>query len=143
MIAEDYLGGFTSGNMVRGRIRGYGLYFTTTRVIGVKRRGRALAGALVGSAIGGAIGAMVGQKLSRDEGAKMIQDLDAKKDFDLQKTDLQRIELKKPKWYKGGHVLFGPKYGDMIKVKVGTKRDFNNLKDLIGRFYPEAMSLTD
>jgi len=36
---EYLLGGTTSTNLSRGRIVGYGLYFTNRRVIGIKRRG--------------------------------------------------------------------------------------------------------
>src|SRR2546422_9493359 len=36
---EYLVGGSTSTNLSRGRILGYGLYFTNRRVIGIKRRG--------------------------------------------------------------------------------------------------------
>jgi hypothetical protein len=142
LLGEEYIGGFTSGNLIRGRLRGYGLYITTSRVIGVKSR-KAAAGFLLGAAIGGAVGYAVGQKLSRDDGAKMIQDLEGKKDFELQKSDVQKIELKKPRWYKTGHILFTPKYGEPVKIKVGHKRDFGKLRDLMQKFDPEALVIVD
>ncbi len=142
MIGEDYIGGFTSGNMIRGRMRGYGLYATTVRVIGVKSR-KAAAGFLLGAALGGAVGYAVGQKLSRDEGAKMILDLDQKKDFDMQRTGISKIEMKKPRWYRNGHILFVPKYGEAVKVKVGHKRDFAKLQDLMQKFSAETVTVVD
>lgn len=36
---EYLLGGSTSTNLARGRIVGYGLYFTNRRIIGIKRKG--------------------------------------------------------------------------------------------------------
>lgn len=142
MLGEEYLGGFTSGNMIRGRMRGYGLYATTVRVIGVKSR-KAAAGFLLGAALGGAVGYAVGQKLSRDDGAKMIHDLDQKKDFEMQRTDISRIEMKKPRWYRNGHILFVPKYGEAVKVKVGHKRDFASLQDLMQKFGAETVTIID
>jgi len=142
LMGEEYLGGFTSGNMIRGRLRGYGLYATTVRVIGVKSR-KAAAGFMLGAALGGAIGYAVGQKLSKDEGVKMIHELDEKKDFDMAKTDISRIEMKKPRWYRQGHILFAPKYGEPIKVKVGHKRDFAKLNELMQRFSPEVTVVVD
>jgi hypothetical protein len=40
---EYLLGGSTSTNLARGRLIGYGLYFTNRRIIGVKRKGIGLA----------------------------------------------------------------------------------------------------
>jgi len=45
---EAYLGGFTSANLKKGLIKGYGVYITNKRVIGVKKRGWAIAGAIIG-----------------------------------------------------------------------------------------------
>jgi len=141
-MGEEYLGGFTSGNLIRGRLRGYGLYATTVRVIGVKSR-KSAAGFMLGAALGGAVGYAVAQKLSKDEGVKMIHDLDEKKDFDMVKTDISRIELRKPRWYRTGHILFTPKYGDAVKVKVGHKRDFAKLNELMQRFSPTVIAIVD
>jgi hypothetical protein len=120
-------------------MRGYGLYCTSRRVIGVKNR-KAGAGFLLGAAVGGAIGGLVAQKMSRDEALQRIHELDEKKDFDLGKAMITRIELKKPGMIVGGHVIFVPKSGEPIKIKVGAKQDFEAIRDLMKRFYPQVLS---
>jgi hypothetical protein len=55
-------------------MRGYGLYFTSRRVIGIKDR-KAGGGFLLGAAVG-AIGGLVAQKMSRDEALQRIHELD-------------------------------------------------------------------
>jgi len=63
---EEYVGGVTSGRMLRaGGIAGYSVYVTTRRLIGAKNR-KALWKGIAGSAFGGVAGMYVGSKLSRE-----------------------------------------------------------------------------
>lgn len=137
---EVYLGGFSSGSLKKGRMAGYGIYATNWRIIGIKAR-KKLAGVLVGAALGGAAGALIGQSLSRDQGAKMIQDLEEKKDFEVKKENLSRVELKKPTWWHRGHVLVTPINAEPVKIMIGSKKEFENLKSLMVQFAPERVSV--
>src|SRR2546427_13072392 len=93
---EEYVGGVTSGRMLRaGGIAGYSVYVTTRRLIGAKNR-KALWKGIVGSAFGGVAGMYVGSKLSREANAQMINDLEQKEDFEGRQEDVSSVEMKKP-----------------------------------------------
>lgn len=136
---ELYLGGFTSANLTKGIMRGYGIYATNKRIIGVKSRGGVLAGALVG----GVIGLALQKKLTDDKSAKMIQELDEKKDFEIGKDQIAQIEVKKGGLMKNGQLMIVPKSGEPIKIKVYGNNEFSMTRDLMQSFSPESVKVID
>ncbi len=132
------LGGIVSPNLVRGRMRGYGLFITNKRVIGVKKP-KAGVGFLIGAGLGGPVGGMISQRARKEEDEKVLQELDEKKDFDLRKEDISRIEFKKPGIVVGGHIIFSSRTAEPIRVKIGTKKDLDIMMNLMRNFLPDAM----
>jgi len=66
---EEYVGGVTSGRMLRaGGIAGYSVYVTTRRLIGAKDRKALWKG--IAQPWGGVAGMYVGSKLSREANAR-------------------------------------------------------------------------
>src|SRR5437879_3232660 len=102
---EELQGGIVSPNLVRGYPRGYALYMTNKRVIGLKKPKVGIGG-LVGIGRKGPIGGLITQKATKDENVKMIREIDEKKDFDLRWDSITRIDFKKPGILVGGHVIF-------------------------------------
>ena len=122
MMAEELIGGILSTDIARGKLRGYGLYVTTDRIIGVKRGfwkdefifGETIAREVLEdmgvdvstlstetdlSAIGG---------LSKDEAKKAIEQLEQKKDFEVRKEELKEISSQPKKgWFKRTFVWWG------------------------------------
>lgn len=140
---EEYLGGLESGRMVKaGGIAGYGIYATTKRIIGVKSR-RALLKQLAGAPLGGMLGAAFGARLSRDDSARVISELEQKKDLEVTKGDVSGIELKKPTFVHRGHVVISRHSGDPFKVILADKGDYERILKLMQAFRPDAVTSPD
>ena len=145
MSEEILIGGIVSANLVKGLLRGYGIYVTTHRIIGIKKRKAALAGALAGGLIGGAIGATIGtilaNKLTKAESDKAIEELLSKSDMVIPKEQIVSMELKKPGLLSGGHLIIKTMDGKKVKIKVQGKKEFNSLRELLTRFKPEVLNV--
>jgi len=142
-LEEQYLGGFESGRLVKaGSIAGYGIYATDMRIIGVKSR-KALLKGLAGAALGGVTGAYLGMRLSKDQSVKMIQELDQRKDFEVAKSDVSNLELKKPSFWSRGHIIIiiTRQTGDAIKIIIASKKDFKDLVSLMSQFSQAQMTI--
>src|SRR6266849_1803254 len=126
--------------MKKGFVAGYRIYATNLRIIGVKSR-KALAKGLVGAAIGGVAGAYIGMKLSTDQSVKMIQELEERKDFEVAKQNVSRVELKKPSIWRRGHIIVSRVAGEAIKVMIVQKKDFEKLVELMRAFSPELVTV--
>jgi hypothetical protein len=138
---EELQGGVVSPNLVRGRLRGYALYTTNKRVIGVKKP-KAGIGFLIGVGMGGPFGGLITEKATKDENNKMIREVDERKDFDMKWDDITGIKFKKPGILMGGHVIFTPRSGESVRVKIGSKKDFEIIANLMLKFLPQAVSLS-
>jgi len=134
---EVYLGGFTSANLKKGLIKGYGVYITNKRIIGVKKRGWAIAGAIVG----GGVGRAIAKKMTKDLSDKTIKELEQKKDFEAYKDQIKEIELKKPGFMRGGHLQITLKSGEKTKIKIDGKGEFEALNTMMNAFKPEALKV--
>lgn len=139
--SEELQGGVVSPNLVRGRFRGYALYTTNMRVIGVNKP-KAGVSFLIGVGLAGPVGGLITQKATKDENTKMLRELDEKKDFDMRWENITRIEFKKPGILVGGHVTFTPRSGESVRVKIGTKKDFEITEGLMRKFVPQAISFS-
>nr|MDO8132958.1 hypothetical protein [Candidatus Njordarchaeum guaymaensis] len=151
MEEEQYLGGFTSANLKKGIMSGYGIYATNRRIIGTKKRGGVLKGFLVASALGGKAGTIKGdilrgafaQAFTKDESAKQIQDLEKNKDFDIYRDNIAQIEIKKPGTMRGGHIKIKPKQGKDIEVSMRGREEYGHMVDLMRAFLPEALKVEE
>ena len=90
---EMFLGGFASSFLAKGFHIGYGLYFTTNRVIGIDL-GSGGGGAL-GGTMAGFIEGQLMPTVSLEESDKVIGQLEAMKEFDIPKEQISPIEIKK------------------------------------------------
>ena len=136
---EMFLGGFASGFLARGFARiGYGLYFTTSRVIGIdvgKNGGGALGGTMAGFIHGELM-----PKLNSGESDKTIADLIRMEDFEMGKDQISRIELKKPGMFGSGHIVITPRQGKSEKISLRHRTAYDRLVTLTQAFRPEIVS---
>ncbi len=137
---EKFVGGFAGGFLARGTLPGYGIYATTERIIGVDVK-RVGSRSFLGGAMAGFVEGQLLPKLSVEESGRVIRELDEKKEFDLRRDQISRIEIKSPGLLTGGHMLISPRMGEKVKVRLLHKVAFERLRDLTQVFYPEAVSL--
>jgi len=135
---EVCLGGFMSANLKKGLLKGYGLYITNRRIIGVKKRALALPALLVGG-----LAAWAMEKVAEDERVKLVEELDKNKDFEIYKERVQAIELKKPSFFKRGHLRIISTSGEETKIMVLDKKAFNALREMMSAFKPEALTVIE
>jgi len=79
-------------------------------------------------------------RLSPDESAKAITDLDRMKDFEMEKDQINRIELKKPDLLGTGHIVITPKEGKPEKITLRHRIAYDRLMTLTRAFSPEIVS---
>ncbi len=135
---EMFLGGFASGFLARGFHIGYGLYFTTARVIGIDL-GSGGGGAL-GGTMAGFIDGQLMPNVSPEESAKVIEQLEGMKEFDLMKDQISRIEVKKPGLFGSGHVTITPTNGKPVKITLRHRIAYDRVMQLTRAFSPGLVS---
>ena len=136
--SETFLGGFAGGFLARGLTHiGYGIYFTTCRLIGIDL------GANGGGALGGTLAGFIHGELmpllSPEESAKTITDLERMKEFEIEKDQISRIELKKPGLLGTGHIVITPKEGKPEKITLRHRIAYDRLITLTKVFSPEVV----
>jgi len=139
---EDYLGGFSSSHLMMRGLMGYGIHFTSKRIIGVANRSSMFSGMLTTSLLGGlaTLGGKLTSRLPPSEAKKKIQELDETKDFDIYKDQISSLELKRPGFFGRGHLLITPKSGRPIEVEIAPGgRDYEVVRNLVKTFYPEVV----
>jgi hypothetical protein len=134
-----FLGGFASGFLARGLTHiGYGIYFTTVRLIGID------VGANGGGALGGTMAGFIqGElmpQLSPEESVKTITDLERMKEFEMEKSQISRIQLKKPGLLGTGHIVITPREGKPEKITLRHRIAYDRLMTLTQAFGPELVS---
>jgi hypothetical protein len=135
---EMFLGGFASGFLARGFHIGYGIYFTTNRLIGIDL-GSGGGGAL-GGTLAGFIEGQLMPTLSPEESAKVIGQLEGIKEFDMSKDQISRIEIKKPGLLGTGHIVITPSSGKPVKITLRNRIAYDRLIQLTRAFSPEMVS---
>ncbi len=149
---EDYLGGFTSPLLRRGRMYGYGIYVTNRRLFGLKTNpAKALTGAVAEAAIGTAIlvtlpayffRERVAEQMAKpDDRKKLITELEEKEAFEITKEEISEIEVKKPSTWRPGHILIKPKSGESIKIDLRGDEEVKLTLDLLNRFSPNLLNI--
>ncbi len=137
--SESFLGGFASGFLARGLTHiGYGIYFTTSRLIGIDLG--ANGGGALGGTMAGFIDGELMPQLSPEESAKTITDLERMKEFEMERDQISRIELKKPGLLGTGHIVITPKEGKPEKIILRHRTAYDRLMTLARAFGPELIS---
>jgi len=137
---EQFLGGFAGGFLAKGGTVGYGLYATTKRLIGVNVV-KVGARSFLGGQMAGFVNGQLIPTVSADESAKVIAELDAKKDFDVRKDQVSRIELKSPGLLGLGQMTITTQLRQETKIGLRHKEAYQRLRDLMQVFYPEVLAL--
>jgi hypothetical protein len=136
IMGETFIGGFAGGFLERGFHIGYGLYFTSARLIGIDLGSHG--GGALGGTLAGFIRGELMPNLSPEESGKVIEDLDRMKDFDIRKDQIRRIDLKKP--VLGiGHMTITPNQGDSIRIKLRHRTAYDRLMQLTQAFSPDLV----
>jgi hypothetical protein len=135
---EMFLGGFASGFLAKGFHIGYGLYFTTTRVIGIDLGSRG--GGALGGTMAGFIDGQLMPNVSAEESAKVIGQLEGMKEFDMAKDQISRIEVKKPGIFSSGRVTITPSNGKPVKITLRHRIAYDRIIQLTRAFSPERVS---
>jgi len=138
---EEFVGGFAGGFLARGLCPGYGVYATTKRIIGVTLTSTP-ARSFLGGALVGLVQGELMPKLSSDDSARVIQELDQKKEFDLKKDQISKIEIKRPGLLSTGRMVIISKAGDKTRISLRYRIAFERLRDLMKAFYPEVVTLS-
>ena len=132
------MSGFLSRGFLGARV-GYGLYFTTARLIGVdpgSHGGSELAGTMAGYIEGKLM-----PSLPDDENAKLIAELDRVKDFAVAKDQIKLIELKNAgPWGVGfGRIKIVPLGGSSRSIQLRSRIAYDRLVQLTQAFSPELV----
>jgi hypothetical protein len=77
--------------------------------------------------------------LSSEESAKTITDLERMKEFEIEKDQISRIELKKPGLLGTGHIVITPKEGKREKITLRHRIAYDKLITLTKVFSPEVV----
>lgn len=133
---ETFIGGFAGGFLEKGFHIGYGLYFTTERVIGIDL-GAHGGGALAGTMAGFIQGELM-PRLSPEESARVVGMLDGMKDFEFRKEQIRAVDLKRP-GLGLGHMTITPSAGEPITVKLRHRTAYDRLVQLMQVFGPELV----
>jgi len=139
---------------------GYGVYFTSQRIIGVKTSRwfvvilvvAALAGMAGASAVAFIVGASAaysyfiavpiilaliawGQNRLRFQDPMTLEELDRRKDFEIRRENISGVDLKKPGIVRRGHLIITSKRGKDLTVMINQEPGvFERLKGLVSGF---------
>jgi hypothetical protein len=133
-----FLGGFASGFLAKGFHIGYGLYFTTNRVIAIDL-GSGGGGAL-GGTMAGFIDGQLMPTVSLEESDRVIAQLEGMKEFDITKDQINRIQIKKPGLLGTGHITITPSNGKPVKIALRHRIAYDRIMQLTKAFSPELVS---
>jgi len=138
MENEVFIGGLESVKLKRGLVAGYNIYATSKRLIGVKKRGKAIIFRSVAP-----LADLTGSKEKSDIAIEKLKELN--KDFELFREDISELEIKKPPrlgpFQTSGHLRIVTKTGEDIRIKMESREDFERLKEIISRFMPQALKI--
>ena len=135
-MAETFIGGFAGGFLEKGFHIGYGIYFTTARVIGIDLGSQG--GGALGGTLAGFIHGELMPRLSREDSDRTIALLEGMKDFDIDRDQIRQIDLKRP-GLGSGHMTITPISGGPITIKLRHRTAFDRLVQLTQAFSPELV----
>ena len=70
---------------------------------------------------------------------RTIEDLEARRVYEISRKDLAGIEIKKP-MLLAGHVIFRAKSGEAFRIYIDHKRAFIHLDQILRLFYPDILT---
>jgi len=160
---ERLIGGFITGTFkkVGNFAGGYGVFATSKRIVGVSSS-RWFIVLLVGSFLGALglisgiaaishvfdlrftvfggialIGAIIvwGQRRLSRKDPRSIEELEARRDFEIYRDNIASVQMKKPGSVKRGHMKIIPLTGEGLNVLITQQfEDYLRLKSLIAQF---------
>jgi len=138
MEKEVFIGGVESVKLKRGLVAGYNIYATSGRLIGVKKRGKAILFRSIPP-----LADFAGSKGKSDLAIEKLNEME--KDFELPREDVSELEIKKPPRFgpfqTSGHLRIMTKAGEDITIRIETREDFERVKEIISEFMPEALNI--
>jgi hypothetical protein len=81
-----------------------------------------------------------------DQSAKVIAELETKKDLEIRKENILQMQMKKPQGtalIRPGRLNILSMSGGDITVVIADKKDFEVLKNLMTAFYPEVLRVEE
>ncbi len=135
-MVETFIGGFAGGFLEMGLHIGYGLYFTTTRVLGIdvaSPAGRGLAGTMAGLIKGELM-----PRLTPKENVQTIAWLDGMKAFEIGKDQIRAIVLKRP-GFGIGSLTITTVSGGPVTIKLRHRTAYDRHVPLLQAFGPELV----
>lgn len=152
-LGETYIGGLSSPSLklslsdgkgkdlagaIGTNVGGYGIYVTDRRIFILKNQ-KHVFGHPKGPAIGGFVYAeLFGRTLDRVK--RTIEDLEVYKEIEIEKKDLQQINMKKPVLLSG-YVSFVTNNGDVSKIFIDHKNVYEPVRQLMLKFYAEKVKI--
>ncbi len=134
---EKYLGGFDSIQLGKGLSAGYGIYASNHRLFGLRRRSPAIP-----LEIGQTIRDSSPENLTSSQSSQIIHELELRKDFEIPRDQILRLEMKKPPGiFRMGHLIIKLSSGEEVKVKIGKNKEYELLKTLMRIFDPEVLKV--
>ncbi len=141
-MSETFIGGFTSGFLAQGLMGlrvGYGLYFTSTRLFGMSAA--KWAGGSLGGTSGGMILGELMPSLTPEQTTTVIGELERDRDYEMARTAVLRIELKKPgpAGMGLGKITVQPVQGAAVSYLLRSPIAYDRLLQLTQAFSPELL----
>ena|SRR2546425_3906847 len=134
---EKYLGGFSSRSLRKGIAAGYGIYATNRRFFGIYDR-LARPGPFFQ---GKPLDYVLNQVPVQHGMAAVIRELEQRKDLEIQRDHVSRIEVKRPGWLRRGRITIGLESGERVTLLMLHDGDFERATKLFRKFCPEALSV--
>ncbi len=137
-MAENFIGGFAGGFLEMGHHIGYGLYFTTTRILGVDvpPGGGPLAGMMAGFIKGELM-----PRLTPEESLQTIAMLETMRDFEIGRDQIRAVDLRRP-GLGTGTLTITPINGGSVVVRLRHRTAFDRLLQLFRAFGPELVRVS-
>jgi hypothetical protein len=137
---EKFIGWVCSPNLVKGIGRGYAIYATDKRIIGVKKTSEGL-GVAFESLVSSITGVDVqGESVKMDTQLPNISE--GKIDFEFLRDAVTKIEIKKPSvLLENGYLKVSTQISKPVKVKIMNKDEFKIVKKLMVLFNEEVLEI--
>ncbi len=94
-------------------------------------------GLIVGLALGGAL-LVWGQRRLGFQSPKSLEELESRKEFEIERGDISSIELREPGVLRQGHLIIEPKTGSQVKVMIRMPKEYLQVKELMEKFCIET-----
>jgi hypothetical protein len=135
---ERYLGGFSSPSLRKGIAAGYGIYATNRRFFGIYDR-LARPGPFFQ---GKPLDHVLNKVLAQHGMVAVIRELEQRKDLEIPREYVSRVEINRPGWLKRGRIAIELASGDRVILWMLQDEDFERARQLFRKFCPEALSIT-